>query len=92
MGLPQIPLPSATIELGGETVEYRALSRAEAVGLKQFEDHPADAEPYMVAAALGVTTEEAATWLMATPLDEAGQLIDAIVLLSGLGNGTSPKG
>lgn len=82
--LPAIPLPTGTVELGGQTVTFQALSRAAAVGLKVFEDHPQDAEPYIVAKGCGISEDEAREWLEATPFEDGSTLIEAIVLLSGL--------
>jgi hypothetical protein len=89
MELPQIPLPTGTVEVGGQTVTFHALSRAAAVGLSRFQDEPGQAEPYLVAQAMDIGVDEAETWLGSVPFAEGSKLIEAIILLTGLGE-TNP--
>ena len=92
MGLPSIPLPQSKVEIGGQTVEFRSLSRKEATQLgTQFKDNPDAGEAYLIAKAVGGTEEEAAAWRDATPFDEVTKLIEGILILSGLVNEDNPN-
>jgi hypothetical protein len=85
MPLPEIPLPSDTVEVGGTPVRFRSLSRREAMRLvTEFQHDPDAAETFVVACGCGVTTEEAEAWREATDPAEAGKLVDGIILLTGL--------
>ena len=85
MPLPEIPLPSDTVEVGGVPVRFRSLSRREAMRLvTEFAGDPDAAETFVVACATGVTSEEAEAWREATDPAEAGKLVDGIILLTGL--------
>lgn len=88
--LPAIPLPSGEVEIGGQRVTFRALSRARTVELSRFRDadgetvHAVEAERFIVAHALGVSEEEAGAWLEEIPAPEAQVLMEAIAELSGI--------
>ena len=86
MPLPNIPLASGSIELAGQTVEYRALSAAEAVKLGNLNGNQDQAGNLILAWSLGITEAEAAEWLDATPIVPATELLTAIIALSGLEN------
>ena len=84
MPLPNIPLATGRIELGGEWVEYRALSAAEAIALGNLNGRSGDAGTVILSHALGISEEEAQAWLDATPIEPATELLTAIIELSGL--------
>lgn len=88
MALPKIALPSSSIELGGERVEFHSLSRSQALKLNGYQGREDEAEDFMLASALDVSLEEAHEWRDSTDLETVGQLIDAVIELSGL---TGPK-
>ncbi len=90
MGLPSIPLPTATVKVGGQDVGFHALSRAQATSLARFQDNPSAAEPFILACALDIDEAEAQAWLDGTPFAEATVLMEAIILLTGLSE--APKG
>jgi len=85
MTLPVRPLPASSVEVNGTPVSFRSLSRAEALKLTQdFKDDVDAAEVFVLVCATGVTDEEARTWRAETTTDEAGKLIDGILIFSGL--------
>lgn len=93
--LPRPTLPTGTIVLAGTSVDYRSLSRHQAITLNTFKGDPDGAEDYIVACGLGVSIQEAHDWRDNVSLETAGPLIDAILDISGLtdqGDGADPKG
>jgi hypothetical protein len=91
MPLPTIPLPAATVH----GVELRGLSRTEAMHFttgfteEALPDVPLGdrgdrAEAWILARATGVTEAEAAEWRTVTPSAIVGEVVDRIILLSGL--------
>lgn len=85
MGLPLIPLPRDTVEVAGEKVEVRGLSRAEALKISTVYEGDLDAaETYLLSVGAEVPFEEAKEWRYAAPAAEVGRLVDRIVELSGL--------
>lgn len=92
MGLPIIPLPSSSVEVNGATVTFRSLSRAEALSLQDYRGREDEAEVLILQWATGATPEEAQAFRDGTMTAEAGKLIDAILVFSGLAEGdTDPK-
>lgn len=57
MALPTKPLATERVVIAGETIEYRALSRSEAMKLRDFEDDPDAAEVYIIATGAQVSQE-----------------------------------
>lgn len=94
MALPVVPLPTETVTVGGIAVAIRGLSRLEVVKLKtDYQGKEDAAEVFLLSCALNITQEEAEAWLQATPPAPAGELIEAIIYLSGLATkgGKSPQ-
>jgi hypothetical protein len=92
--LPKIPLPTGAVDVGGQTVIIRGLSRTEYLAVGRFgRDGFEDGEALILSAGTGVTVDEAKTWLNTTDPQTAGTVLDAIVALSGgIGSdGTNPK-
>ncbi len=84
MALPIGGLPTSALTIAGVEVEYRSLSRAEAIRLQDFRSRPDDAERWILACGTGVTEDGAEAFRAGNTLAEAGRLIDAILELSGL--------
>ena len=84
MALPDVPLPTGSVTIGGIEVPLRALPRSAVLHMRSFRNDVDDAEPYIVAKSAGVTIEEATAWLDSVELDVGGALIEAILRLSGL--------
>jgi hypothetical protein len=88
MPLPLVDLPTDSIEIGGEKVEYRALSREEALRLNRFKEQTAEdldaGEIFMLSCSVGVTEEEAAEWRRRTDAGTVDRLLQAIATISGL--------
>jgi hypothetical protein len=82
--LPSIPLPEKEIEIGGQTITLRSLSRAEVLQLKKFEANPDEAENFILAKGTGITEEAAAKWRSEVDASTAGKVVDGIIFLSGL--------
>lgn len=85
MSLPIRPLPTDSIEVNGEPVEYRSLSRSEAMRVTtDFAGNADGAEVFIIARGTGVSEADAIAWRDVTDMTEAGQLVDAILYLTGL--------
>ena len=100
--LPQVPLPSGTFTEGPLAgVEYHSLSRSQALKLQSFKGKEDAAEDYIVACGtnpLNPTESEqkaamasAHVWRSSVALGVAGELVDAIIMLSGLSGDSGPK-
>lgn len=92
--LPIKPLPRASVEIEGQPVEVRGLSRSEALHLStRFTQDTADeAEVYILTCGTGVSADEARAFLSQTDATTAGLLIDKIIELSGITAGDAdPK-
>lgn len=89
MTLPRVTLPTGVVEVGGESLPIRSLSRAEAAHLNTFRDGTVTgdvdaAEAYTIAVGTGVTEEEATEWRKATDSGTVQAVVEAILSLSGL--------
>jgi len=88
MPLPIKPLPVETLEIAGTVIEYQALTRAQAIRLDaaagDFRGRPLDAEIFILASGTRATEEDARRFHDTTDAETVGELIDAILILSGL--------
>jgi dihydrodipicolinate synthase/N-acetylneuraminate lyase len=84
MALPVVPLPKGSVEIAGQTVEYRSLSRDEVARLSALTEDVNEAEVFTIAAATGVTTDEATEWRKSVSAATASMLLKAIAETSGL--------
>ena len=82
--LPPSPLATGTHTVNGVEVAIRSLSRTEAIRMQSFEGHEEDAEVHVVASGTDTTEDEAREWLASVDLETGGELIEAILRLSGL--------
>lgn len=87
-----VPMPTDTVKVGDGKVEVRGLSRAEYVHLNTYADDPEAAEAFVLACGTGLSEEEAAAWLAATPTVAAGHVLDRIAELSGEDEGKDGPG
>lgn len=87
MGLPVVPLGTGSVDIGGTTVEYHALSRAQALQLNGYRGREDEAEVFILMAGTGCTEDEAKAFREGNDTDTAGLLIDGILILSGLADG-----
>jgi hypothetical protein len=86
MTLPIISLATDSLELNGTAVEYRSMSRAEALKLQDYKGRPDEAENYILMCGTGCTEDEAKAFRDGSDTATAGLLIDGILVLSGLTN------
>jgi hypothetical protein len=93
MPLPVKPLPTGEVEIEGQKVPIRGLSRREAIAVGQLGRDSIDAaEVLILTAGTGCTEAEATAWRDAVDMVTGSLLIDAIVGLSAMeSDGTSPK-
>jgi len=84
MVLPIKPLPTGSVTIEGTDVPIRSLSRSEVLRLRTFDGREDDAEPFIVAASTGVTEDEARDWLGSVDVVTGGELVGAILTLTGL--------
>ena len=82
--LPPSPLATGTHTVNGVEVAIRSLSRTEAIRMQSFVGHEDEAETHVLSCATGVTEDEAREWLASVDLETGGELIEAILRLSGL--------
>lgn len=87
MGLPKTSLPTQVVQVAGQDVQIRGMSRAE---VHKIGTDLEAAEAVVISFACDVTVEEAQAWLGSTSADDAQVLIEAVIALSGLGD--APKG
>lgn len=85
--LPAPSLASGTVIIGGVPVDYRGLSRSEALRLTGFVDDPGAAEVYLLTCGVGWSEAEAQQFRDEQNTADAGLLIDGILIASGLANG-----
>jgi hypothetical protein len=87
--LPSIPLPADTVEIDGNTIDIKSLSRSAVLQLAKFQGadgvNDADAlEDFILAHGVGISLEDAHEWRSNTDPQIAGQVVEAILELSGL--------
>jgi hypothetical protein len=80
MPLPNVPARTGTVNIAGTDVTIRALSRLEVLKVGGMEN--IEAEPFVLAAATGVTLEEATAWLSTVDAETGGKVALAILELS----------
>lgn len=88
--LPIKPLPTDSIVINGETVQYRSLSRSEALKMNGFLGREDEAEVFVLVHGTGCTEDEAKAFRDSNDTETAGLLIDAIIVLSGLSKKPAP--
>lgn len=87
--MPPLPSPSlakGSVAIDGVTVDYRGLSRAEALALNGMAGDYDQAERFILTCSVGWTEEEAEQFRHEQDTLTAGRLIDAILVASGLAN------
>lgn len=95
MALPNLSLPTATVAVGGSPIEYRSLSRSEAMHFltaftveampdSDVEARANAAEAWLIATACGASIAEANAFRDNATADDVRILVDAIINLSGL--------
>jgi len=82
--LPRPELATGSIDVAGQPVTFRSLSRTEALQLHTFAADPDGAEDFLIATACGLSIEYVHEWRAAVDWDVVGPLVDAIIELSGL--------
>lgn len=87
MTLPNVPLPTDTVDVAGTPVEVRGMSRSEVAKLASFGGDPDGAENFVLACGAGLSVEDAQAWRDSVPADVAGVVLDRIAELSGLVEG-----
>jgi hypothetical protein len=85
--LPIKPLATSSIDIEGVAVPIRSLSRHEVVSLTDFDGRTSEAEVFMLSRSAGVSEEEAQEWRDKVDATTAGELLDAIAVLSGIKRG-----
>lgn len=84
MGLPVISSGTAEIEIDGQTVTLRSLTRGEVLAIGEFEDDLPEVEARMLAYATDTPLEDAKSWYASVPQWAVGPLIEKIAELSGV--------
>lgn len=91
MALPKVALPTSSIEIGGERVEFHSLTRHQALELHSYQGREDEAEDFIVSCATDVSLDEAREWRNSVDMNTASPLVDAIITLSGLTEQEKPK-
>lgn len=91
MSLPKIALPTRELDIEGQPLTVRGLSRAEAHSMRGFGDDLVGAEAYVISTCCGVTTVDAAAWIADSPTHVVNLVLESVFELSGLG-ADGPKG
>jgi hypothetical protein len=90
MALPIGQLSRDSVTINGTAIEFRSLSRSEALHIQGMDTE--EAEKFIVARSTGNSEDDAAKWLDSVNVDDGGQLVTAILVLSALAKGTGdPK-
>jgi hypothetical protein len=84
MPLPSIPLPRGQVTIGNETVEYRVMTRTEAMKLNGFKGREDEAEVFILTCGTGCSEDEARAFRDGTASEMVGALVEAILIQSGL--------
>lgn len=95
MSLPKFPAPRTTVEIDGEFIEIRGLTRAEAARCQKMVEGAQDwaaLEIAVIAAGTDTAAEEVADWYGKTPSHVAEELFNAIRVLSRIEEGASKSG
>jgi len=89
MGLPSLPLRRETLDLDGQSVEVRGLSRAEAlIARDRSSESVAAMETYVLSVVFDVSVEDAQAWHADADQQHVGLILDAVARLSGLDEAT----
>ncbi len=91
MALPVRELPTSSVTLGQDTIEFRSLTMKEADAFRGFAEDTFGASAFIVSTATGVSVEDAETWLGSVTFGDANTLVTAILTLSGLAGDEDPK-
>lgn len=91
MPLPTISLPRDTVDIDGQQIQLRGLSRGEVLSVKT--ETPAEMEVQLLAFGLDMNSEEVKAWYDATPSSAVQKLVEKVMALSGLDDlGNAPRG
>lgn len=82
--LPVSPLATGSVEVAGQPVAIRSLSRAETLTLRAFDGHTGEAEAYVVSCGTGEALDDARAWLDQVDSATAALVVEAVLDLSGL--------
>jgi hypothetical protein len=86
--LPKAKCPVDTIDIDGEPVEVRGMTRGEVTTLMGMKDESVDkSDAFALSCGAGVSTTEAAEWLASAPMVVSQSLLEAVLRLSGLMDG-----
>lgn len=84
MALPVKQLARDSVTIAGEVVEFRAMSRSEALKMNAYKGREDEAEVFVITCGTGCTEAEAQAFRDQNDTETAGLLIDGILVLSGL--------
>ena len=84
MSLPIKALATDSVTIAGQAVEYRSMSRAQALALASYKGREDEAEVFILMSGTGCSEEEAKAFREGNDTATAGLLIDGILVLSGL--------
>jgi hypothetical protein len=86
--LPKAKGPVDTVDVDGELVEVRGMTRGEVTTLMGMKDESVDkSDAFALSCGAGVSTTEAAEWLASAPMGVSQSLLEAVLRLSGLMDG-----
>jgi hypothetical protein len=87
MGLPVLPTRSEVVEVDGQEVKIRGLTRHEAFLVQRLtgDGDIEGAEVQILAAGTDTPPDEVRAWYQGASNDSVGVIVDAVVRLSGIG-------
>ena len=83
MALPQFSIPTDMLDIEGQTLTLRGLTRGEIIKLKNFEDE-IEGEIWTLATGLELPLDEVRAWYDKAPTMIVQKIVKKIVELSGL--------
>lgn len=94
MTLPALPTRSEVVEVDGQDVKVRGLTRHEAFLVQRItaDGDIEGAEVQILAAGTDTPPEEVRAWYQGASNEQVGVLVDAVVRLSGLGEAARKSG
>lgn len=89
MGLPTFAMPTATLDVDGQTVSLRGLTRGEALTIADLGHDAKELETALLSYGADMEREAARLWHASAPAGVVHLIVQKIMELSGLGENAS---
>lgn len=84
MALPTVALPTGTVEIDGDTVPVRGLSRGEAMAMAKNVEDAAESEIALISHGLDTALADVREWYGGAPSHVVQKIVAKVMELSGL--------